>query len=168
MKPNPCAQPLSRYPEQAFMSVALDHLFKWVDKGKVPPRADRILLDRNEYNDGSMMALDEHGNANGGIRNTVRGRPDGALHDSSGRRDTSGPQRQRVHRARRTAGCQPDVRTEHRADRLHARTSSRTLYKSKQAYVKAVETRLTELEKAGWSLPLYREMIVGDAAKVNF
>ena len=70
MKPNPCAQPLSTFPEQAFMSVALDHLFKWVDKGKVPPRADRILLDRNEYNDGSMMALDEHGNARGGIRNT--------------------------------------------------------------------------------------------------
>jgi hypothetical protein len=31
---------------------------------------------------------------------------------------------------------------------------------SKQAYVKAVETRLTALEKAGWSLPLYREMIL--------
>jgi hypothetical protein len=34
--------------------------------------------------------------------------------------------------------------------------------------VKAVETRLTALEKAGWSLPLYREMILADAAKVIF
>ena len=42
------------------------------------------------------------------------------------------------------------------------------LYKSKQGYVKAVETRLTALEKAGWSLPLYREMILADAAKVSF
>jgi hypothetical protein len=42
------------------------------------------------------------------------------------------------------------------------------LYKNKQGYVKAVETRLTALEKAGWSLPLYREMILGDAAKVTF
>ena len=36
----------------------------------MPPRAERILLDRDEYNDGSMMALDEHGNPRGGIRNT--------------------------------------------------------------------------------------------------
>ena len=53
----------------AYMSVALNHLWQWVDKGTVPPRADRILVDRNEANDGSVMALDEHGNASGGIRN---------------------------------------------------------------------------------------------------
>ena len=51
------------------MSVALDHLWKWVDKGAVPPRADRILVDRDATNDGSLMALDESGNARGGIRN---------------------------------------------------------------------------------------------------
>jgi hypothetical protein len=70
LQPNPCAQPLSTFPVQAYMSVALDHLFRWVDKGTVPPRADRILLDRNEFNDGSMMALDENGNPRGGVRNT--------------------------------------------------------------------------------------------------
>ena len=42
------------------------------------------------------------------------------------------------------------------------------LYKNKQAYVKAVERRLTELEKAGWSLPVYRDMILGDASKIAF
>ena len=42
------------------------------------------------------------------------------------------------------------------------------LYKNKAAYVKAVETRLTQLEKAGWSLPVYRSMILGDAASVSF
>src|SRR5262245_48904332 len=68
MKPNPCVLPLSTFPVQAYMSVALDHLFKWVDKGTVPPRADRMWLDRNQFNDGSMMALDEHGNPRGGIR----------------------------------------------------------------------------------------------------
>ena len=117
MKPNPCAQPLSTFPVQAYMSVALDHLFKWVDKGTVPPRAERILLDRDEYNDGSMMALDEHGNPHGGIRTRLRRRADGEVHDPSGRRDTGGRQRQRVHRAWRTAGRQSDVRPEHRADR---------------------------------------------------
>ena len=44
----------------------------------------------------------------------------------------------------------------------------KALYQSKQAYVKAVETRLTALEKAGWSLPVYRDMILGDAAKITF
>jgi hypothetical protein len=42
------------------------------------------------------------------------------------------------------------------------------LYKSKGDYVKAVETRLSQLEKAGWSLPLYHELIVADAKSVNF
>ena len=67
MMPNPCAQPLSAYPLQAYMSVALNHLFNWVDKGVVAPRADRIWLDRSEA-DGSPMALDENGNPRGGIR----------------------------------------------------------------------------------------------------
>jgi hypothetical protein len=68
LKPNPCVDPLSTFPVQAYMSVALDHLLKWVDKGTVPPRAARILLDRDQSNDGSMMALDQNGNPQGGIR----------------------------------------------------------------------------------------------------
>ena len=44
----------------------------------------------------------------------------------------------------------------------------KSLYKNKQGYAKAVEARLTVLEKAGWSLPLYREMILSDTAKVSF
>src|SRR5215471_9715518 len=40
--PNPCAIPLSTYPMQAYMSVALNYLFQWVDKGIAPPKADRI------------------------------------------------------------------------------------------------------------------------------
>src|SRR5688572_20761982 len=67
MMPNPCALPLTAYPLQAYMSVALNHLFTWVDKGVPAPRADRIWLDRSEA-DGSPMALDETGNPRGGIR----------------------------------------------------------------------------------------------------
>jgi hypothetical protein len=44
----------------------------------------------------------------------------------------------------------------------------KALYKNKQSYVKAVTRRVDELERAGWSLPVYRDMILGDAAKVNF
>ena len=31
-----------------------------------------------------------------------------------------------------------------------------------------VERRTTELEKAGWTLPMYRELILADANKVDF
>jgi hypothetical protein len=44
----------------------------------------------------------------------------------------------------------------------------KTLYKTKRNYVSMVERRLTELEKVGWSLPVYRELILADAAKVAF
>jgi hypothetical protein len=44
----------------------------------------------------------------------------------------------------------------------------KALYKTKQGYTAAVARRLTELEKAGWSLPVYREMILADAAKIAF
>jgi len=167
LKPNPCVQPLSTFPVQAYMSVALDHLFKWVDTGTVPPRADRILLDRNQYNDGSMMALDEHGNPREGIRTTyvdvptatftIRPAaimpviPNGSAYIAAG-----GQQAANLMCGLSTA------QVPFSADKLKA------LYKNTQAYVKAVETRLTALEKAGWSLPLYREMILGDAAKVSF
>src|SRR5262245_27219208 len=68
-KPDPCKNPVSQFPLQAYFSVALNYLFEWVDKGTVPPHADRIWIDRNSANDGSLMALDEYGNARGGIRN---------------------------------------------------------------------------------------------------
>ena len=42
------------------------------------------------------------------------------------------------------------------------------LYGSKQNYRSTVERRLTELDKTGWSLPVYRDMILADAAKVPF
>jgi alpha/beta hydrolase family protein len=106
MQPNPCVEPLSTFPVQAYMSVALDHLFKWVDKGTVPPRADRILLDRNQFNDGSMMALDEHGNPRGGVRN-----PYVDVRDPAGGDHARDPERQCLHRDARTAGRRADVRS---------------------------------------------------------
>ena len=41
-------------------------------------------------------------------------------------------------------------------------------YKNKKNYQSLVEKRVAELEKAGWSLPMYRELILSDAAKVDF
>jgi hypothetical protein len=167
MQPNPCAQPLSTFPVQAYMSVALDHLFAWVDKGTVPPRADRIWLDRNQFNDGSMMALDENGNPRGGVRSpyvdvpTVKYviRPAAATPVIS-------PASAYITRGGQQAANQMCGLATAQLAFTPARLKE--LYKNKQAYVKAVEKRLTELEKAGWSLAVYRDMILGDAAKGTF
>jgi hypothetical protein len=167
MKPNPCALPLSTFPVQAYMSVALDHLLAWVDKGTVPPRADRILLDRNEANDGSQMALDEHGNPRAGIRTsyvdvptvkyTIRPAAAATIPADASPYIARGGQQA----ANQMCGLST-------SQVAIAPAKLKDMYKNKQAYVKAVEKRLTELEKAGWSLPLYRSIILEDASKVNF
>jgi hypothetical protein len=167
MKPNPCVQPLSTFPVQAYMSVALDHLFKWVDRGTVPPRADRILLDRNQHNDGSLMALDEHGNPRGGIRTTYVDVPTATytirpaaitpvIPNASAWIASRGQQA-----ASQMCGLST-AQVPFPADKL------RGLYKTRQAYVKRVEARLDQLEREGWSMRLYREMILDDAAKAAF
>src|SRR6185503_2659353 len=62
LQPNPCKYPLSTYPLQAYMSVALNYLYQWVDKGVAPPKAERVVKNGND------VALDENGNWKGGIR----------------------------------------------------------------------------------------------------
>jgi hypothetical protein len=167
LKPNPCQLPLSNFPVQAYMSVALDHLFKWVDKGVAPPRAERILLDRDEHNDGSMMALDENGNPRGGIRTVYVDVP-------ATKYSIRPPALSPV-----VAGAAPYIATggQNAANLMCGLSTSqkdfdaatlKRLYKSKAAYVKAVDARLTQLEKAGWSLPLYRSLILADANAVTF
>ena len=42
------------------------------------------------------------------------------------------------------------------------------LYRNKADYQAKVQRRVAELERAGWSLPVYRPLILGDAAKVTF
>ena len=44
----------------------------------------------------------------------------------------------------------------------------RELYGSKREYLRRFETRLDELEKQGWSLPVYHDALVADAAKIDF
>jgi hypothetical protein len=44
----------------------------------------------------------------------------------------------------------------------------KAMYKTPKNYVSMYETRVKELEKAGWSLPLYRDLLIGDARKVRF
>jgi hypothetical protein len=166
-RPNPCKYPITMFPLSAYMSVALHHLVEWIDKGTVPPRADRILVDRNTANDGSLMALDEHGNPKGGIRSPYVDVPvvkygvpnEGAVPA--------------------TPNTVPWValRGEAGIDQLCRLTGYqiamtgpelKKLYGSKDQYVAKVRARVDELTKQGWSLPLYRDQILADASKVSF
>jgi hypothetical protein len=166
-KPDPCRHPASQFPVEAYMSVALNHLFEWVDKGKTPPRAERIALDRDTSNDGSLMALDAHGNvkggartpyvevptANFGVRNEAANPPVPnpspwiAAHGQGAPAQMCG-----------LAGYQQNL----------SKDQLKTLYGTPKAYQEKVKKSLAELEKAGWSLPVYRSLILEDAAKVAF
>ena len=167
-RPDPCKSPVSSFPVEAYMSVALHHLFEWVDKGKVPPRAERLLLDRNVTNDGSLMALDEHGNARGGIRNPYVDVPTAKLgvRNEAAVPLIANPSAWIATHGGATAAAQmcglagyQIPLTKEQLKKLH--TNTRT-------YQDRVKQRLDELEKAGWSLPVYRDAILADAAKVDF
>jgi hypothetical protein len=161
LQPNPCKYPLSTFPMQAYMSVALHYLFQWVDKGVVPPKADRIVKDEG------AMILDQHGNPRGGIRNPYVDVPvtryavpnEGAVpliaHPSA-----------YVARGGQQAANQMCSLSAYQTD--FSKEQLRQLYGTRKNYKTKVEKRLTELEKAGWSLPMYREMILADAATVEF
>lgn len=165
--PNPCKYPTNQFPAQAFMSVALHHLFQWVDKGIVPPSADRIWKDRNEKNDGSPMVMDEHGNPRGGVRNTYVDVPTASHNVPNEAAAELIPNASAyVAKGGMQAARQMCGLASYQIDLSKA--EMKQLYGSKQNYRSKVEKRLTELEKAGWSLPVYREMILGDAARVEF
>jgi alpha/beta hydrolase family protein len=166
-RPNPCKHPISMFPLTAYMSVALHHLVQWVDKGTVPPRAERILLDREAANDGSPMALDEAGNPRGGIRSPYVDVPvakygfpnEGAVPPTPNTvswvalRGEAG-----IDQLCRLTGYQIAFNTE----------ELRRRYGSKQDYLRRIRTRLDALTKEGWSLPLYRDQILADAERVTF
>jgi hypothetical protein len=165
--PDPCKYPISRFPLAAYMSVALDHLWRWVDRGVAPPRADRILVDRNASNDGSLMALDEFGNVRGGIRNPYVDVP---AKKYGVRNEGASPP---------IANAHPFVAWRDEAARnqlcglagYEAGLSAqqlRMLHGSKEKYRASVAQRLDELTRQGWSLPVYREPILADAAAVEF
>jgi len=161
LQPNPCKYPLSGFPMQAYMSIALNYLYQWVDKGTAPPKAERIMKD------GSGMVLDELGYPKGGIRNVYVDVPvakyavpnEGAtpvIANASAYVAKGGQQA-----ANQMCGLSA-YQTDFSKDQL------KQLYGNKKGYKSKVEKRLTELEKTGWSLPVYREFILGDVVKVDF
>src|SRR5580693_948822 len=174
---DPCKYPISRYPMGAEMSVALDKLFGWVDKGVAPPHADRFYVDFNPDNKpkldrdkGSLLALDEFGNVKGGIRNTYVDVPVKSFHAPNESAEPRIPNPHRTIAANRAAGQDPEVLLCSLAnfEVPLSKEQVKKLYKNPQDYAKKVAQRYDELVKQGWELPVYREMIVSEASRVTF
>jgi hypothetical protein len=145
----------------------LDHLFRWVDEGIVPPRADRVWLDRNVENDGSQMVLDEHGNPVGGIRSPYVDLPTAKYTAGNVAADPLPGEVSEYVAANGAQGAAIMCRLSNYQYKFDTKTLE-ALYGSPRAYRKAFEDRLDELETEGWSLPLYRDMILADAAAIDF
>jgi hypothetical protein len=161
LQPNPCKQPTSNFPMQAYMSIALNYLFAWVDKGVVPPHGDRVVKDANG------VVQDENGNSRGGVRSPYVDVPIAkyAVPNEGAVPLISNPSAY-VARGGQAAANQMCGLAAYQIDFTKERLKE--LYGSKKNYRAKFEKRLTELEKAGWSLPVYREMILSDVAKVEF
>lgn len=144
---DPCTLPVTDFPAGAFTALALNHLVDWIAKGKTPPRAPYIAVDRNPANDGSHLALDEHGNAKGGIRNVWVDVPI-ATYGVFGKGKTQAQDRLCM-----LAGTEVPL----------SGATLRKLYTGTSQYVDRVDRRLKELVAEGWFLPEYVDMVRGDA-----
>ncbi len=156
-----CVHPLSGFPIDAYTSVALHHLLQWVDKGISPPHAPRAIMDMYVDNDGSLMQLDEYGNAMGGIRNTYVDLPTmkyTMINEPNPTSTGPGLGRMQTPLLCSLSGWQTPIAAE----------VLRKKYGSPAQYVKLVEARLNELEKQHWSLPVYHDVIMKDARAVSF
>ena len=143
---DPCTLPVTDFPAGAYTALALNYLIEWIANGKTPPHASPIAVDRDPANDGSHLALDEFGNAKGGVRNIWVDVPM-ATHGVFGKGKT-----QTTDRLCQLAGTEvrlPD-------------STLRKLYANKDDYVARANRRLNELIAAGWFLPEYTESIRKD------
>jgi hypothetical protein len=175
--PDPCKYPISRYPLGAEMAVALDKLFAWVDKGITPPHADRFYVDFNPDNKpkldrdkGVLLALDEFGNVRGGIRNTYVDVPVKSFHVPNEAAEPRISNPNHFIAARRINGQDPDAQLcgLGNFEMALSKDQLKKLYKNPQDYHNKVAQRFDELVKEGWALPVYREMVLAEAARVTF
>ncbi|HET8698737.1 MAG TPA: alpha/beta hydrolase domain-containing protein [Gammaproteobacteria bacterium] len=165
--PNPCVKPLSTVPLQAYYSVGLYHLLRWVDRGIAPPHAARVLLDRDTTNDDSMMALDAHGNPQGGVRTPYVDVPVAKYRPVNTAVEPVIANPSAYVKANGLQGAQTMCRLSAWQEPMSA-AQLKELYGSKRDYVRKFEARLGELEQQGWSLPVYHDLILADAKAVDF
>jgi hypothetical protein len=124
-------------------------------------------MDYNTDRDGSLMALDEFGNVRGGIRTTYTDIPTSRIGVPN-------------------SGAQPPIKNPHpfiaargeaaqnqlcglaNYEIAFSREQLKDLYGDQRDYRAKVERRYDELMSQGWALPVYRSVVLGDAAKVDF
>ena len=143
---DPCTLAVTDFPAGAFTALGLNYLIDWIAKGKTPPHAPPIAVDQDTTGDGSPLALDEYGNAKGGIRNVWVDVPI-ATYGVFGKGKTTAQDR-----LCQLAGTEVP---------LPAATLQK-LYSSKTQYTDRVEQRLKQLIADGWFLPEYAEMVRAD------
>src|SRR6185436_9172436 len=146
--PNPCKMPVSRFPVGSMMAMGLHHVVQWVDKGTLPPRADRMQVQNG------AIVMDENGNAKGGVRNTYVDVPVAQ------------------YGAPNNADPKPGTRDDFYCgiggfELAMSPEQLQALYKDSGTYRNKVKQRLEELTKAGWFLPEYASQVTGDAEKVQ-
>lgn len=146
--PDPCKMPVTQFPVGAMMAMALHHVIEWADTGTVPPRAERIVVEKG------ALALDANGNARGGVRNPYVDVPV-AKYGVPNSADPKPGTRDDFYCG--IAGYQTPLA----ADQLRA------LHTEAAAYRNKVKQRLDELTKGGWFLPEYAGQVTGDAEKVR-
>jgi hypothetical protein len=127
-----CDEPLNAFPYNPVVSMALDHLIRWVGEGVAPPRAERIAVV-GPADAPTAVERDEHGNAVGGVRTTTVDVP------TATRGPLNTPENCVVF------GNQHDFTR----DELVA------LYGDHATYVDRVDARLEELTQDGWFLPQF-------------
>ena len=165
--PDPCKLPISRFPLAAYMSVAVNHMWQWLDKGTAPPHGDRFYVDFNLDKDGSMFALDEFGNVKGGIRTSYIDVPTAkfGVPNSGSEPPIKNPHpfiAARGEAAQNQLCGLANYQINFTPDQL------KKLYKTPKAYQAKVQQRYDELMKEGWALPIYRSVVLADAAKIAF
>ncbi len=145
---DPCTLPVTDFPAGAFTALGLNYLIDWITKGTLPPHAPPIEVDRDPSGDGSYLALDEFGNAKGGVRNVWVDVPI-ATYGVFGKGKTTTADRLCL-----LAGTEAPLA----ADRL------KRLYPDASTYRTRVTQRLEALVKAGWFLPEYVDAVQKDVA----
>jgi hypothetical protein len=150
--PNPCQLPISDFPWGAITATGLHHLVEWVARGTIPPHAPSyIQVDNDTSNDGSPLALDEFGNALGGVRNTYVDVPVAQY---------GVPNVGSTPAAAFTCSI-AGYRLPFSEDTL------RSLYKNRAQYIREVNRRLKELKREGWFLPEYADVVRRDALQID-
>jgi hypothetical protein len=139
---DPCTLPVTDFPAGAFTALGLNYLIAWIAEGKLPPHAPPIAVENG------AIAVDEYGNAKGGVRNVFVDVPI-ATNGVLGKGKT--PAQDRLCQLGGTKVMLPDA-------------TLKNLYKNNAGYQDRVNKRLDALVKEGWFLPEYVDDVRKDAA----